>query len=94
MQSLRLLVGANLRRRRGEILLVALSIAVATMSLATAIPILLGVSRSIDVTFDFRHADLQRGLRNPVVAASPRNDRRHADDADETDLGWVLAQRQ
>ncbi|HET6325451.1 MAG TPA: ABC transporter permease [Planctomycetaceae bacterium] len=56
MQSIRLLVGANLRRRRGEILLVALSIAAGTMSLATAIPILLGVSRSIDVTFDKLHA--------------------------------------
>jgi putative ABC transport system permease protein len=56
MQSIRLLVGANLRRRRGELLLVALSIAVATMSLATAIPILQGVSRSIDVTFDKLHA--------------------------------------
>ena len=56
MQSIRLLVGANLRRRRGEILLVALSIAAATMSVATAIPILLGVSRSVDVTFDKLHA--------------------------------------
>jgi putative ABC transport system permease protein len=56
MRSICLLVGANLRRRRGEILLVALSIAVAAMSLATAIPILLGVSRSIDVTFDKLHA--------------------------------------
>ncbi len=56
MQSIRLLVGANLRRRKGEILLVALSIAAATMTLATAIPILLGVSRSIDVTFDKLHA--------------------------------------
>src|SRR5579872_5937163 len=56
VQSMRLLVGANLRRRKGEILLVALSIAAATMSLATAIPILLGVSRSVDVTFDKLHA--------------------------------------
>jgi len=56
MRSIRLFVGASLRRRRGEILLVALSIAVATMSLATAIPILLGVSRSVDVTFDKLHA--------------------------------------
>jgi putative ABC transport system permease protein len=56
MQSIRLLVRANLRRRKGEILLVALSIAVATMSLATAIPILLGVSRSVDGTFDKLHA--------------------------------------
>ena len=56
VQSIRLVVGANLRRRKGEILLVALSIAAATMTLATAIPILLGVSRSIDVTFDKLHA--------------------------------------
>jgi putative ABC transport system permease protein len=52
MRSIRLLIGANLRRRKGQILLIALSIAVATMSLSTSLPILLGVSASIDATFD------------------------------------------
>jgi putative ABC transport system permease protein len=52
MRSIRLLVQANLRRRKARLLLVALSIAVSTTALATAIPILLGVSGSIDATFD------------------------------------------
>jgi putative ABC transport system permease protein len=52
MRSIRLLVQANLRRRKARTLLVALSIAAATTALATAVPILLGVSGSIDATFD------------------------------------------
>src|ERR1700674_1078545 len=52
MRSIRLVVLASLRRRRMQTLLIALSIAVSTMALSTAIATLLGVSAPVDETFD------------------------------------------